>query len=758
MVAVFSTSAAAVARAVEEHADQGKLEEARPLVAQLGTMTQELARLVGSRLTGADAGTAGTRLDSGRPAVIVLPFRLHPEEGGPTMTPGRSFPRAWLVAVTAWAAAGCSNIAVERNRMPDLFDGWRASAVLGDGLSPRTLQALRQRDLVSLYQRDPAQAVARLHAEAVKEPQPDLLFALAEINYLRGRAADKWDRGAAIGYYYLCAGYAYHYLFGDKPGENPGDRAAAGYSTVEIFDPHFRLACDLYNAGLAKCINAAQKVGRLDPRQQMQLPTPDGEPFTLSVVHAGFAWKPEEFGPLLFCEDYTVKGLVNQHRTYGLGVPLIATRAISAPDPRDAHYPRGVSFPVTAFFRFEGGLADLGARRVGRLELYNPLAYQSIQVRGRQVPLETDLTTPLAYFLAHTDLDNIEYTAFLRADKILDRTGIYLLEPYQPGKIPVLMVHGLLSSPLTWAPLFNDLRADPVLRERYQFWFYFYPTGDPYPLTAADLRRELAQLRTDLDPEHRDPAFDRMVLVGHSMGGLVSHLLTVDSGNEFWHQVSNKPLASLKLEPETREELQRIFFFRRESCVERVIFLGTPHHGSRLSPSPVGRLAVHLVQLPRSLLKITKDLAAENPDLPEAIRKGTIPTSVDLLAPGTPELELLAARPRPVGVRYHSVVGIAPPNTAVVERFLAGAGRCDESDGVVPYQSAHLDAAESELVVPADHYHVHQHPLTVLEVRRILRAHLDEPPPAEIIPAGISHAGTATDTPATERAGPPTPP
>jgi pimeloyl-ACP methyl ester carboxylesterase len=696
------------------------------------------------------------------------------------MTTDRSFPRrAGLLALAVTAAAGCSNIAIERNRMPDLFGGWRASAVLGDGLSPRTLQTLRQRDLVAVYQRDPGHAVARLHAEAVKDPQPDLLFALAEVNYLRGREADKWDRGAAIGYYYLCAGYAYHYLFGreqagernltgDRPrcrsGDAPGERGESAYSTFEIFDPHFRLACDLYNAGLAKCINAAQKVGRLDPRQQMQLPTPDGSPFTLSVVHAGFAWKPEEFGPLLFCEDYTVKGLVNQHRTYGLGVPLIATRAISAPDdvgtpgPGDAHYPRGVSFPVTAFFRFEGGLAELGTRRVGRLELYNPLAYQEIRVRGRQVPLETDLTTPLAYFLAHTDLDDFEYTGFLRADKVLDRTGIYLLEPYQPGKIPVLMVHGLLSSPLTWAPLFNDLRADPLLRERYQFWFYFYPTGDPYPLTAADLRRELERLRADLDPDHRDPAFERMVLVGHSMGGLVSHLLTVDGGDDFWRQISDKPLASLKLQPQTRDELQRIFYFQREPCVQRVIFLGTPHHGSRLSPSPVGRLAVHLVRLPHGLLKLTTDLAAENPDLPEAIRKGTIPTSVDLLAPGTPELELLAARPRPPGVHYHSVVGVAPPDTALVERFLAGAGRYDESDGVVPYASAHIDAAESELVVPADHYHVHQHPLTVLEVRRILREHLEAAEPSGVIPAGRFHADTATGTPATARAETPTPP
>src|SRR5262249_54837839 len=135
--------------------------------------------------------------------------------------------------------------------------------------------------------------------------------------------------------------------------------------------------------------------------------------------------------------------------------------------------------------------------------------------RKRLVPLETDLTTPLAYFLSKTDLEGVEVTGFLRPDGLPHRAGIYLFEPYEPGKIPVLMVHGLCSSPLTWAPLFNDLRADPALRDRFQFWFYLYPTGSPYLVTAADLRHSLERLRQDLDPGRKDPALDQMVFVGH---------------------------------------------------------------------------------------------------------------------------------------------------------------------------------------------------------------------------------------------------
>src|SRR5207247_9954751 len=120
------------------------------------------------------------------------------------------------------------------------------------------------------------------------------------------------------------------------------------------------------------------------------------------------------------------------------------------------------------------------------------------------------------YFLSKTDLEGLELTGFLRADKLRDRTGIYLFEPYQAGKIPVVMVHGLLSSPLTWTPLFNELRADPELRKHFQFWFYLYPTVNPYVATAADLRHTLAHLRADLDPQRQDAALDQMVFVGHS--------------------------------------------------------------------------------------------------------------------------------------------------------------------------------------------------------------------------------------------------
>jgi pimeloyl-ACP methyl ester carboxylesterase len=613
------------------------------------------------------------------------------------------------LSLFALAVAGCSyGITVRKVADRPFLAAWQASVAMNEELSERTRQTLRRLDLQSLYRDEPAQALAKLHVLAVEHSSPDLLFALAEISYVMGRHAEKQQSSDAVVSYYRCAGYAYHYLFDDKSGQKA------------VFDPRFRLACDFYNCALAKCIRAAERTGRLDPRHELHLSCPEGREFALSVTHTGFTWPAEEFGPLLFCADYQVIGLDNQFHGYGLGVPLIGTRLPTAPRAAgglgpEAFYPRNVSFPVTAIFRFEGSLADLDTQRAGRLELYNPLHVQRIQIADRSVPLETDLTTPLAYFLSRTDLEEVELRGFFRPDSLRNRTGIYLFEPYQPGKIPVVLVHGLLSSPLTWTPLFNELQGDPAIRKRYQFWFYLYPTGDPYLETAADLHQTLARLRAELDPQGRDPALRQMVLVGHSMGGLVSKLITIRSGDDFWRLVSKEPFESLKGPSADRDAVRRVFFFEEDPAVRRVIFLGTPHHGSKLSPSPPAKVLARFIRLPRNLVMATRDLARENPGFWPADGKTAripeLPTSIDLLTPGAPALELLAAERAPAAVHYHSIIGVA-----------FGQGQ-DGSDGVVPYRSAHLDGVDSELVVPADHFHVHQHPGSMLEVRRILMEH-----------------------------------
>jgi pimeloyl-ACP methyl ester carboxylesterase len=607
--------------------------------------------------------------------------------------------------------AGCNGVGVRRTRTVGVFESFRDSAA-GDTISVRTLQTLRSWDLDQTYLTDVSGVIRQLHALAEKDPEPDILYALAEITYLHGRRTEKSNCADALPYYYLSAGYAYHCLFGPRP--------------TSPFDPRFRLACDLYNAGLAKCIRAAQLFDRLDSCRELTIPARDGSNFTLSISHHGFTWKPEEFGPLMLCEDYRPEGLGTQVRTYGLGVPLIATRKAPTPDPNRGLYPLGVSFPVTAFFRFDGGLSALQTQRAGRLELYNPLTVQGIDVGGVRTPLETDLTTPIAYFLSRADIEKFGFKGFLRPDSVSRLSGVYLVEPYQPGKIPVLFVHGLLSSPDRWAPMYNDLLADPRIRERYQFWFYLYPTVDPYLVTAANLRDQLHQLRDRLDPQCKDAALDNMVLLGHSMGGLVSRMLTADSGEDFYRLFSDEPLDQSQASPEAKQELRRVFYFERQPCVTRVVFLGTPHHGSKLSPSLPGRILRYFVRLPKDLVTLTADLTQVESDYPGG-KPEKVTISLDLLAPGAPALEMLASRPKPESVHFHSIIGVAPPTKRVwLEKLLSG-GRHEKGDGVVPYSSAHLADVDSELIVPAEHTEIHSHPLSMQEVRRILLEHLNTP-------------------------------
>jgi pimeloyl-ACP methyl ester carboxylesterase len=615
-----------------------------------------------------------------------------------------------LFAALCLACGACAGVDVRPANAPDLYDADRTSRLDAHDLSPRSRQTLRRLDLDGAYRRSPDEALARLYSEALQDPDPDVLFALAEGHYLRGRAAEGADN-RAVGHYYLSAGFAYHFLFPEKP------RAAAA---EEAFDPRYRLACDLYNESLGKCLAAAKTVIGLDPSRDLQLAAGDGGTLQLAVVRIGFAWKPEEFGPLFPCSDYEPVGLENRHGGHGLGVPLIGSR-VAPPNEGRTHYPPQVNFPVTAVLRFDGGLADLGTTRAGRMELYNPLDLAAIVVRGRRVPLESDLTTPLAYAVGHSDLKDLEFKGFLTPGALKDRTGIFLSEPYQPGKIPVVLVHGLLSSPRTWAAVYNDLLADPALREHFQFWAYQYPTGDPYLTTAAGLRRSLRQLRQDLDPGNKDPALGQMVVVGHSMGGLIAKLAAVDSGDTFWKEVSDQPLAGLKLKPETRAELQQVLYFERQPEIRRVIFIATPHHGSKLSPTWAGRLADHLVTPPRAMVGDLQDLAAADPALPARLNGDRPPTSVAELAPESTALKALAARPKPAGVHYHSIIGVTWSASTWPERLLAGWD--DPGDGVVPYASAHIDDADSELVVDADHFGVHPHPRAIREVRRILLEH-----------------------------------
>jgi pimeloyl-ACP methyl ester carboxylesterase len=461
-------------------------------------------------------------------------------------------------------------------------------------------------------------------------------------------------------------------------------------------------------------------------------------------------WHSEDIDRLEFVSDYQIKGLQNHYHTYGLGVPLIAVRRGHPGHEAAEHfYPENICFPVTAFLRVEtptGGPVQqvTAAKPIGSfiprdsraplindpsaphfvLELYDTLDRQSIEVADRGVPLEADLSTPLAYFLNQPQFKDHDTSTIglLRPGEIKKMQGLYMLEPFDSSKMPVVMIHGLWSSPITWMEMYNDLRSDPEVRKNYQFWFYLYPTGQPFWTSATQMREDIAMMRREVDPSRQYPALDEMVLVGHSMGGLIAKLQTVESADDFWKTNSDHAFAELKADPDTVRALATTYFFRPNPSVRRVVTLGTPHRGSPFSNDLTRWAGDKLIMLPRKMLESQNLLVAQNHDYFRGNAPFEIRTSIDSLSTHSPMFPpLLAAAPGP-WVTYHNVVG-RDPNPGW-KKYIVGDG-----DGVVPLASARLDDApnlRSQIIVPSEHSNIHRHPETILEVRRILFEQLAE--------------------------------
>jgi pimeloyl-ACP methyl ester carboxylesterase len=578
----------------------------------------------------------------------------------------------------------------------------------------RTLQTLRRYDFDKLQQEDPAGVLAGLQQEIMAEPTAEKIHAYSELAYIEAFKADTLgDDTHALDLYCSSVYYAYEYLFDPE-----FDRFRNPY------DPQFRRACDLYNASLEAALRIVKTNGNLLPGKVLTFDV-GAQQIHIDVV-AGHPRRPEEFADLEFVSDFQIAGLKNHHHSYGLGVPLIAIRRRGEPqqDPAERYYPKVLTFPTTAFLRIQD--AQHGAQPQGVrhcvLELYDPMEAQTIMVANRHVPLETDLSTPLGYALEKgrdKTAAQLATWGLLDPDSAAEVEGLYMVETYDPRKIPVLMIHGLWSSPLTWMEMFNDLLAYPEIREHYQFWFYLYPTGEPFWFAANRLRNDLVEIRQQLDPYRQNARFDQMVLVGHSMGGLVATMQTLDSGNDFWEILSERPFDELQADPEIRQEIAQTVFFEPNSSVRQVVTIGTPHRGSNFANEYTRFLAQKLIRLPARVMWVTQNLVLENPGFLRDTNLLTISTSIDSLAPDSPVLPTMLEAQRAPWVGYHNIVGVIEDDSWL--SYFS-----EEGDGVVSFDSAHRADFASEIVVNADHVSVHAHPRAVLEVRRILLEHLSQ--------------------------------
>jgi len=397
-------------------------------------------------------------------------------------------------------------------------------------------------------------------------------------------------------------------------------------------------------------------------------------------------------------------------------VPVIGSRCVDRGHPTETDeqfFPRRLRVAATVLVVPGGGLAG-GAYRLLPLGLgyHDPFRVGSVRVGARTFPLAADRTTQLALQASQDRLAAQAVLGVIASEFGPEiEPGLYMLRPYAPGKIPLVFVHGLSSSPVAFVQAVNDFQNDPVLSARYQFWMFVYPTGRPIVRSALRLREALGRAEAAYGA---DPAFHRMVVVGHSMGGILTHMIVSDSGREVWDGALNVPPEQLRASPATRAMLDQLLFFHPLPYVRRVVFIATPHRGSRMANSTVGRFFGGLIRSPADQAAVLAEVKAWNG--PDAFKDenfgGASINAIGNLRVDSPLLLAVSRLPVAPGVPYHTIAF----------RFAGHA----PNDLVVPLWSARLEGAASETILPGTHGS-EQDPPSLGEISRILLEHLAGP-------------------------------
>ena len=413
-------------------------------------------------------------------------------------------------------------------------------------------------------------------------------------------------------------------------------------------------------------------------------------------------WDPRSFSKILLPRASKVETLREVVNPEGFGGILVGIRKVE--DPGKWFLPRaGVSAPITVIADFEN---KSSATCDVTLTLYDPTRRDRALVASRERPLRGGFGAALAYY---PNPRWLEYAALIDPARYEDREAIYIVQPYDPGKIPVVLVHGLISIPQMWFPVIAQIEKDPELRGKFQFWTFAYPTGDPVALSALRLREGLRKVY-EVYPKTKS-----MVMVSYSLGGLVGKMQVQTTGDAVWQGIFKDDSARLEAELPPDSLVKRALVFKGNPRIERMVFICTPHLGTPLATGLLGRFGRGIIFAPAQLLRSVGSLAAAS--IAESIgqRGRFLPNSIWGLSPNSPLL--LALYPLPVDAPFHSIIG---------NRGLDKIPLAKSSDGVVPYWSSHLAGAVSERIVPAQHVTACQNPETVDVLKRILRLHLRE--------------------------------
>lgn len=508
-----------------------------------------------------------------------------------------------------------------------------------------------------------------------------------------------------------------------KRNEFSGRRTEAAGAYLKVAaDAHVRLAAghvtsgsdeekalvEIYNGALANF--AARWIEDSRRFDSASWRYPSGTEVLEVALAADSPYGADYFDHIVASRALKKRGIVNRTRDGG-GATLVAIRE-QRPERGDEQrfFPgRGLHVPVTLTID-SVNVSDGGIRKV-TISLRNPLVEDTVAVGARTLPLAADFSAPLAVVLRGGNEVISGVHGFFNAEERFAHSGLLLLEPYDPDRIPVLFIHGLFSVPMIWRDLIPEMAYDPEISKRYQFMLFTYPSSLPMVESARLLRDEIAALRAVYDPSGSDPLSRDLVVVGHSMGGILARSLVTEFGDNLWNQYSDVPIENLNVTAEEREILRRLVYFEPDPGVTRVVFFSTPHRGSERARRGFAQVISRSAKLPGEVVQVTSNYLDPRIESGVEVSVKEKVTSVQSLQPGSQLLSAMEASPYKRGVRYHSIMG---------DR---GRGDTPESsDGLVDYWSSRQEGAASELIVPSDHK-TYRHPEGIAELRRILREH-----------------------------------
>ena len=602
-------------------------------------------------------------------------------------------------------AASCSSVPVRvaPRDAQALHRDLDQCALHGDVPSGRTAWLLRLLEAEEGFEEDPVGTLKRLHQIAVVEGRREGLFALAELSYLAGKRLQVLpgeEEEESRKCFLAAVVYSYLYLLGTESS-----------NSVSPYDRRFRWACDIYNRSLVRALKSPDDGSlRLEPGMH-DLPVGS---LQMDVDLTAFPFETQGL-ELMPADELKVIGLGFRVRDAGLGAPLIAVVQRPGEGTAGVGILDRTSVSATLFLRLRGGLHAMADELPAVLELHSTYDAKDVEVAGTLVPLETDPSATIAYGIQSSNLWQYDLAGLFRGRDAMRQNGLILPRPFEKGRIPVVLVHGTASNPAYWAEIWNSLHADPIVRERFQFWLFIYTTGNPIAYSAATLREALQKIVQEHDPDGRDEALKHMVVVGHSQGGLLTKMtgvhLDADKGVQ---RVLGTSMEDLDLDEEGEQLLRRCFDVEPLPFVDRLVFMATPHGGSFLAARWYSRFLAKLIAVPGELEKTTHRIVRRVPKerLPQGMAT-RVPTSLDNMDPANTFLGLLRETPIDPRIHAHSIIPIGDAEEP------AGA-----DDGVVEYESAHLEGVDSEMLVPSGHS-CQSHPRTIIELRRILREHIE---------------------------------